>query len=1022
METGADAYVVNFRYGRRGAVLKEGTKTVFPVALPEAEKVFEALETEKRKKGYVAEGENPGFIAETIPVNSGKNSNKKHKVIISLLKGALNDDEHETWPLSRIIWRAGELGIIEAVPLIIKLADKTDPLQLYSCIWALSKLGDQKAIPFFQEILKEQHPAYLLNLTQAALLNTGDEDTRKKQIAALTAALPESLKQAILRDDHFLNAYCYDLFAKFGAGSPVFLVPFYLVSINKGRLRTAFIFAIKEIPVKAGSFKLVRQLFKISEMLNDTQVYAILSKLIEKASFTFNADRVYINNKWITAADELKKENSSLAFSKKTKEYFGRRIVRTLTKLGNDKSPLYTKYAADMLLTFNDQQDLAPPEKKSRVNYLYNASSRTYTRLEINTWFDTYSNYRALYFILYANSTRYRLPAKASRWQCVGPYEPGQAFQPMREEAFALLWNQAPDEIIRLLSYSNCERVSDFALLVFQNNAAFKELVKEEDLLVFIKNNALKTQALGFELVKERYTAEVPSASIIVALLLSKIAAARAFAMEYIDKDPLKFANDPELMLVILLSTDLASHTWLNAFLLNNKADLYSLQQVLNSLLDEISSLAFIPQEDHMASIAGVIESVFKEAVSLLDPTLIFGLLTHPNPVIQGFAGKLLSLCKIDPALVPDALIFSLLQSENKMARKAAIDLLGQLQAKDLAEKQSLVLSLCLSPLQDVRQSAQKLVDKLLQADPDVGYGLLNLFIPVLTVKEKYDGLHDDIFQLISGKLSAYLSQIGSKQVLALCASRYLASQELGNLLLEKNIQPGALSIKEYNQLANSSLLKNRQYVLAYYSTAIDRIKAEKKEAVMLTDSVWQDVRVFAFTFFRTHFGEQDWEPELFIALCDSTKEDVQAFGREMITKWFENDEGFDYLLKLSQHPDSRMQLFASGFLDRYAKNNLEMLKKLGDFFITLLSNINKGRTAKIRAIGLLSKEAIADEQYAFLISAIFNRMSATASIQDKALYIKAMFEISKVFPSVDLVIKVKETPVYKTKQITHAV
>ena len=34
---GADRYVVNFRYGRRGATLKEGVKTEQPVTLAQAE-------------------------------------------------------------------------------------------------------------------------------------------------------------------------------------------------------------------------------------------------------------------------------------------------------------------------------------------------------------------------------------------------------------------------------------------------------------------------------------------------------------------------------------------------------------------------------------------------------------------------------------------------------------------------------------------------------------------------------------------------------------------------------------------------------------------------------------------------------------------------------------------------------------------------------------------------------------------------------------------------------------------------
>ena len=38
-----DLFIVNFRYGRRGANLREGTKTVFPVAYEEALKIFNKL-------------------------------------------------------------------------------------------------------------------------------------------------------------------------------------------------------------------------------------------------------------------------------------------------------------------------------------------------------------------------------------------------------------------------------------------------------------------------------------------------------------------------------------------------------------------------------------------------------------------------------------------------------------------------------------------------------------------------------------------------------------------------------------------------------------------------------------------------------------------------------------------------------------------------------------------------------------------------------------------------------------------
>ena len=51
-DVGNDKYVVNFRYGRRGAQLKEGSKTPVPVNLADAEKIYDSLETEKLNKGY----------------------------------------------------------------------------------------------------------------------------------------------------------------------------------------------------------------------------------------------------------------------------------------------------------------------------------------------------------------------------------------------------------------------------------------------------------------------------------------------------------------------------------------------------------------------------------------------------------------------------------------------------------------------------------------------------------------------------------------------------------------------------------------------------------------------------------------------------------------------------------------------------------------------------------------------------------------------------------------------------------
>ena len=52
-EIGPGRCVVNYRFGRRGSRLREGSHTAAPVSLAEAERAFTTLEQSKRRKGYL---------------------------------------------------------------------------------------------------------------------------------------------------------------------------------------------------------------------------------------------------------------------------------------------------------------------------------------------------------------------------------------------------------------------------------------------------------------------------------------------------------------------------------------------------------------------------------------------------------------------------------------------------------------------------------------------------------------------------------------------------------------------------------------------------------------------------------------------------------------------------------------------------------------------------------------------------------------------------------------------------------
>jgi predicted DNA-binding WGR domain protein len=69
-EVGPDQFVVNFRYGRRGATLRDGTKTATAVSEAAAVSIFEELVASKEAKGYRQPGSAASQAAPEGTLNS----------------------------------------------------------------------------------------------------------------------------------------------------------------------------------------------------------------------------------------------------------------------------------------------------------------------------------------------------------------------------------------------------------------------------------------------------------------------------------------------------------------------------------------------------------------------------------------------------------------------------------------------------------------------------------------------------------------------------------------------------------------------------------------------------------------------------------------------------------------------------------------------------------------------------------------------------------------------------------------
>jgi hypothetical protein len=244
--------------------------------------------------------------------------------------------------------------------------------------------------------------------------------------------------------------------------------------------------------------------------------------------------------------------------------------------------------------------------------------------------------------------------------------------------------------------------------------------------------------------------------------------------------------------------------------------------------------------------------------------------------------------------------------------------------------------------------------------------------------------------------------------------AQYMPAQEFGIAILERYIDPSGFTIRQIIAFGNHETLAVREWCWKYFSNNGARVKFEREEAIRLLDAKWDDTREFAKLFFRDNFSENDWSPESLVGIADSVRPDIEAYGRELITKYFTDKDGEQYLLKLSQHPGEKMQLFATNYLERFATGEIKKIEALDLYFRSVLSRVNKARVAKNRVFQFLLKEGKKSEEAAKLISKIISNVSATVSIDDKAKCIEIMYELGRLYKlELPMMIKPVEERIY---------
>nr|WP_315238457.1 WGR domain-containing protein [uncultured Flavobacterium sp.] len=1075
----ADNYVVNFRYGRRGSVLKEGTKTPEYVSAEKAQIIFDKLENEKKVKGYASEIE----TLIDLPILESVEPDSVNGVILQRLEDAVTGRQtfNTEWKTSRVIWKAGLLNIQEAIPYIIKLASKGDELQTYSAVWALIKLKSTTAEEVFKSYaFQAKQKEYIRNLAHEGLLEILKETELQKHIASILETIPQEARYYIDKKDY--DSLVIFLKEELENNAIKYLTALYLVAKFDAKLHEIVVFLLEAVPFRPPYFKHVRAIYKLAHLRNDADAIAVLAYRFENETPMFNRTvslvSEYDNSQFISAINErvdigkeLRGKDSKIAFSNFTKLYFQKNSLRFLKELNSEmEAKKYLKFAVSILLKYTED-NYTKAEKRPYDTYgQYNYTDKKYYFTVID--YPECSNLLLLSTILYGNDKNriltpkmkfilgqevfsspnyYFNPSQVTKVQdktagrknnsdaatgqnsssvldaakkvfstFFGKKEekkPQSLIVPEEEkvivetvtnrlELFPEHWDAFPEAYIQLLMEAQMNVIHEFAYRNLKARNDFNTFLNrfdESNILNLLNSDFNIPNNLGFETILLKNATLSAQVSFITDVLNSKTESARNWSKNHISSNTALFLNDIECVVKLIFNDVPDLKNWITNTLESFVFTEDKAKVITGKIILEL--LAFEESEANNTLAALAVDRLKKIASSQMEQLswdIIARLISSDLKTNNLLASSILILKskKVASKEIPFSLIALFLQDESFEIRKNGIQLLNNYQEDYLLTNRESLLDLLNTEYQDVLEAVIERIKQLGKSNADLFAIALRNTVYAMIRKEKFEGAHKIFKKFILEETTEHWNTaLEPRDVIKLTHAHYRESQLTGYEILKKYARKDDFTIRQIISLGNHEILAIRQWCWNYFMDKKERIRAERNNALGILDTSWDDTRTFAFHFFKTEFDETDWDLECLISIVDSVLPAVEQFGKEMITRYFNPDDGITYLTKLSEHPSVNIQFFVTNYLSTYATDNLSKIKELDFYFRSVLTRVHKSRIAKQRIFQFLHQEGKKNEEAAIFVTEIIDSVSATASIQDKAACIEILTDLKTLFP-----------------------
>ncbi|HIM93925.1 MAG TPA: hypothetical protein EYM49_02650 [Campylobacterales bacterium] len=1024
VEVSTDSYLVNFEYGRAGGNLKEGSKTTSPVDLVKAQKVFDNLVNSKIKKEYKVEAGFNSSTGKEIKKRDTLSSDEYKTLLLERLSraGELDTTKNTTtrpsngatgfkalhssketititshriakvdnYEVSRLIYRAGELKIIEAKELIVKLykMDTNEENAFYYAVaWALGRYRDPNLRATIESLRDklDQASRYIVEEALFAL----HEKSETLHIEALVLPMPfrDSLKdehhesfitQVKLLEDGINSTYQRykdaddywddelrtnakkELMPLLAQADELYLKLYMLAIVDKNR-HEAIIKIIHFLPLNEFNFSLFRRLYKMAEFREDQAVLAELITKIESKRLACYKAYDYSSRKY----------KSTIGCSR---IYFKKRSLRYIKNIATHDEASYLEFAKNILLSINGYEK----EFESFTTEWYDDNWNIKTKK-----YDAYSTHLTFMSILYGAGKRYMLTPNRKRWETVN----SSIKDEHRPEMYKELWDKHPHIALEILSKSRVKEVQHFAFSIIEEHPDVITNASLSELIPMLNSHYDKAREFFFELLKKRYE-QTKEEEIVKIALFSLYPLIIDFALEMIAKDN-TILNDTSFVADAIWK--IKEESRFNSFV-NSIPDNKNSNDIITKVLEYIENGGFSPEKNRTIT-------MIKKLISGLTIEQIEYLLSENQINTKHYiALELIRYEKFKLELPLELKEKIAMQDDDPEMLATTIYLLGKLSNEELIEAHEMLISFLYHKEVVVHDEARKIISTL-------GKEQKNAEILLQAIVEKSfasasDKVADNVAKTVESLSVAYDS-VNTDQLYRMLIAKSKLALRLGTLILS-NYKATDFSVIQWARLAKNPNKAIRVWAYDAYINNVEMVQKAMPKSLMIFDTHWEDTRQFASGYFES------FEPltaDDIVVITDSNYHDVQLFAKKIILERdFDNET---IMLKLSQHPALTIQKFVTDLMLSEMSN--AQLLKMERFFNTLLHSVNSNRVAKTRVMQILNRR-LDEIEIAQMYGRLASHHYTTMVWADKEVFVEAMSYIKEKYIDIELPLIIEES------------